>query len=318
MKKILSIICCLAMIFILAGCNLKIPVACATNYPVTYLLGKIGGNYIQVCNLSTNELIQRAKVTDDFHEKLEAADAIFYISSLEPYFSIYQSDIVNAKAQKIDLAQTSAIYKFQRYTTTIVDGQFLTAETPFYDGDHFSNIDTYDRDVALWMDPIAMMSMAATIRDYLVTNYPENAKEFKNNYDELEVELARLDAVFQKLRNDENPISIVTMTPNFTSWQKAYGFRIYPVMLSRFGALPTEAQLNSILERIQMDGVQYIAYEENMPEDLALLYTMIEERLQLKRVNLNNISSLTEESIAANIDYLTLMNMNLAQLEELK
>lgn len=318
MKKVLSVLCSLFILLTLSGCNLKIPTACATNYPVTYLLGKIGGNYIQVCNLSTNELIQRAKATDSFYNHVEESDVIFYVSSLEPWFSIYQSDIIDAKADKVDLARTSAIYKFQRYTTTFVDGQKLTAETAFYEGDVFKNIDTYDWDVALWMDPIAMMSMADTIRDYFVEHYPENAKEFNNNYDELEVELARLDAQFQNLRSDTDPISIVTMTPNFTSWQKAYGFRIYPIMLSRFGSLPTEEQLNGMIEKIRMDGVKYIAYEENMPEDLVKLFTTIEERLQLEKINLNNISSLTEQSIASNVDYLTLMNMNLSQLEELK
>ena len=318
MKKICAMICSLAILLSLSGCNLKIPTACGTNYPVTYLLSKIGGNYIQVCNLSQNEMIQRANVSSTFYTDLEESDVVFYISSLEPWFSIYQSDIIDAKADKVDLAQTSAIYKFQRYTTTTVDGQTLTVESSFYEGDIFKNIDTYEWDVALWMDPIAMMSMADTIRDYFVENYPENAKEFNNNYDELEVELARLDADFQYLRNDEDPISIVTMTPNFTSWQKAYGFRIYPIMISRFGILPTEEQLNIMLEKIRMDGVKYIAYEENMPEDVALLYTTIQERLQLERIELNNISSLTEQSIASNVDYLTLMRMNLSQLEELE
>ena len=48
MKKILLIIS-LLLTTSLSGCSMK-PSACATNYPVYYLLQKIGGDYIDLCN----------------------------------------------------------------------------------------------------------------------------------------------------------------------------------------------------------------------------------------------------------------------------
>ena len=42
------------------------------------------------------------------------------------------------------------------------------------------------------MDPVAMTSMASDIRDYLVQKYPQYKDIFDENYDALELDLARL------------------------------------------------------------------------------------------------------------------------------
>ncbi len=317
MKRIFKILVCLCLIFV-SGCSIDQPKACATNYPVYYLLNRIVGGYVEICNLSTNELIQRAHVVDNFAEELESATVIFTLRPIEPYYEIYADDFANSDATKIDLSQTSAIYEFKRYTNTLVDNQVVTVENNYYEGDIFKDIDMYNQDVTLWMDPISMMSMADTILQYFVKTYPDNAYIFEENYKQLEVELAQLDAAFQSLKDSGKEIKIVTMTPNFGNWQKSYGFGIYPIVLSRYGALPSESQLEAIIARIQQDGVRYIAHEENLPEDMEALFTEIEERLQLTRIELNNISSITEESINSNKDYLTLMYENLAALEALE
>lgn len=315
MKKIF-LVCCL-FLSILSGCEVETPVACATNYPVYYLISKIGGSYIESCNLSKNELIQRAQVSDTFLEDLNDSDLLFYISGLEPYFTVYQDDFNKSSITKVDLAKASAIYKFARTTSMVVDTQEITVESPYYEGEVFKYVDTYDKDLAIWMDPNSMMSMAMTIRDTFVSTYPENAAVFEDNYNKLEIEFAQLDASFQNLKDEKRDIAFVTMTPNFGTWQKSYGFRVYPVILSRFGALPTASQLDAIKERIKNDGVKYIAHEENLPEDIEALYNELIAELGLTRINLNNISSISEDAIQNNKDYLTLMYENLAQLESL-
>ena len=315
MKKIF-LICCL-FLATLSGCKVETPVACATNYPVYYLISKIGGSYIETCNLSKNELIQRAQVSDTFLDDLNDADLLFYISGLEPYFSVYQDDFNKSSITKVDLAKASAIYKFARTTSMVVDTQEITVESPYYEGEEFKYIDTYDKDLAIWMDPNAMMSMAMTIRDTFVSTYPENAAVFEDNYSKLEVEFAQFDASFQNLKDEKRDIAFVTMTPNFGTWQKSYGFRVYPVILSRYGALPTASQLAAIKARIKNDGVKYIAHEENLPEDVEALYNELVAELGLTRINLNNISSISGDAIQNNKDYLTLMYENLAQLESL-
>ena len=107
------------------------------------------------------------------------------------------------------------------------------------------------------------------------------------------------------------------MSASFGNWQKAYGFQIYPVCLSKYGALPSETELEIIKQRIIDDGVKYIAYEPNMTEEMTVLFNQLEDELKLTRVNLNNISSLTPSQLANNKDYLSLMYENLNVLENM-
>lgn len=316
MKKIFLILCLLITVTI-SGCKVETAKACATNYPVYYLIQKIGGSFVEPCNLTKNTLIQRGQVNDSFLEDLEDSDVLFYISGLEPYFTIYQDDIAKAKFDKVDLASASAIYKFERVTTTTLDNQSVSVASPYYEGESFTYVDTYDKDVTIWMDPNSMMSMAKTITEYFSINYPENAEVFEENYNKLEVDLAQLDAAYQNLRNENRKIAFVSMTPNFGNWQKSYGFRVYPISISKYGALPSQEQLEVIKKKIKQDQVKYIAHEENLPADMEELYTRLESELGLIPINLNNISSISEVAIQNNKDYLSLMYENLAQLESM-
>ena len=107
------------------------------------------------------------------------------------------------------------------------------------------------------------------------------------------------------------------MTGSFGCWQKDFGFQVYPVCLSKYGAVPSPAQLESIKNRIKNDRVQYIAYEQNLPEDMLAVFLQLEEELGLKRITLHNISSLTPTQIESGKDYLSLMYENLSVLESI-
>ena len=105
------------------------------------------------------------------------------------------------------------------------------------------------------------------------------------------------------------------MTASFGNWQKTYGFEVYPVILSKYGVLPNETQLAAIKQRIIDDNVKYIVYEPNMTEDMIALFDELQEELGLTRVELSNLSSLTDEELNSGKDYLSIMYENLQVLE---
>ena len=185
----------------------------------------------------------------------------------------------------------------------------------------FAETNTYTNDLFLWLSPIGMLSMAKQIYTNLSSNYAEQAAYFEENYKTLENDLITLDAAYQNLATtlvkENKHIKFVSMTPSFGSWQKAYGIEVYPVCLSRYGALPTESELQIIKDRIIADKVEYIVYEPNMSEKMLDLFSSLEKELNLKRVNLSNISSLTTTQRTDNKDYLTLMYENLAVLNSI-
>lgn len=313
-KALVASFLCLGFI---SGCAEEKPSVATTVYPVQYLVEKIGGNNVTVTNISEDGMIQRAQIKKDYKDILGKADALFYIGGLEPYMDLYIDSIRSSKVDIVNLETKSAIYKFERYTTTYIEDKTTGVESPYYIGDEFKSLDTYDSDPMLWMDPVAMTSMGSDIRDYLSAKYPEYAQIFEENYKALEVELARLDADYQSIKDDKKNISFVAMTPSFGNWQKSYGVKVYPVSLSKYGALPTNDQLVSIKKRIQKDHVKYMAVEQNLPKDMEELQQKLIDELGLIPINMSNLSSLSEADRKATKDYNTIMYENLKMLENM-
>lgn len=313
--------CILITLFLVAslcsGCRPSNPKVVVTSYPIAYLADQIGGDYISVTNITTDTLIQRSQIVDDYESILDHADVLFYISGLEPYMELYLDDIRSSKISMVDLSTISALNQFHRYTSTQLNGEIVTAETTWYEGDVFKDIDLYEKDPILWIDPISMSSMGSTICEWLSDKYPEYEKVFRQNFDQLMNDLARMDADYQELKDEGANISFVSLTPSFGNWQKSYGIKVYPVCLSKYGALPGESQLRLIKARIQHDGVRYIVKESNLPDDMLALHDQLVDELGLISVDISNLSSLSEEEKDSNMDYKSLMYQNLKVLEEM-
>ncbi len=301
----------------LTACTTRRPTICVTNYPVQYLVQRIGGDRADLCMLTNGDIIQQASVVQDYSELIDDAQLIITMGQLEPYWELIRSEARASSAQIIDLVTTSAVYEFKRFTQVSAGGSVVIFESDYYDGIDFKMIDTYDMDPVLWMDPIAMNSMARRIRDWFIDYYPEDQRFFNENFLQLENDLVRLDSEFQILKNRGERIAFVSLTPSFGNWQKAYNVQVYPIMLSRFGALPNARQLDLIKERIMSDGVEYIAFEPNLTPQLRELYTTLKEELNLTQVNLHNLMSLTPNEIEEGRDYLSIMYDNLSFLESM-
>lgn len=318
MKKLQSFLVMMLCALMVSGCaEEQKPQFAATVYPVEYLINKIGENYVGVHNISSDTIIQRAQLKSDYQSILKECDTLFYIGGLEPYMDVYYDDIRSTKVDLVNLETKSAIYKFERYTTTMINGMTTGVEGPYYDGDIFKSTDVYESDPMLWMDPVAMTSMASDIYDSMVAAYPEYEKIFQTNYEKLEVDLARLDADFQKINEEHMEISFVSMTPGFGIWQKSYGVNVYPVCLSKYGALPTTEQLEAIKSRIRADKVRYMVLEQNLPEDMMELQQHLIDELGLIPINMSNLSNISESDQKATKDYLTIMYENLKMLESM-
>ena len=285
----------------LCGCRATHDQVLVTCYPLQYLVEQIAQDRVSCVLLSENTLIQRAQIRDDYQELLAQSDALLYLGGLESYYEAYADEITDSRIEQVNLVDQLGNFPFLRYGEN-------NETQPWYAGDAFDDVDMYYSDPTLWMDAVTMCGMAACIRDYLSERYPAYAQEFADNYDALEIALSRLDARYQQLR--EKQIRVAVMTPNFGHWQN-YGIQVYPVCLSRYGALPDDEQLSVIIETLREDGVQYMAIEENLPQDMIDLRLQIINELGLTPVPLNNISSLSDAQQRAGKTYLTLMQENL-------
>ncbi|MFV0381394.1 MAG: metal ABC transporter substrate-binding protein [Breznakia sp.] len=318
--KITKISICLSLfcsLWMLSACDTKKMSVCTTSYPVAFLVERIGTPQISACNISNNDTIQIAKPNEDFEKQLENAQTLIYISGMEPYFDVYADNIRSKNISYMDIASKLYLYPFGRYTNKPFADDDKPTQEMYYQGDVFDAINVYKKDPAFWMDPMTMLSAAEVVRDFLVYLYPEYTDDFTVNFDELELELTRLDADYQLLEETAQNIAIASMSANFGYYQTAFGIQVYPVSISKYGALPNEMQLAIIKQKMMDENVRYIANEENLNEGMEQLYQELIEELGLIPVTLSNVSSLSDAQRKKNKDYLTIMYENLTVLEGL-
>lgn len=299
----------------LSGCKLSVLRIGVSTYPVEYLVKRIAKDKVTVVNLSEGIIITRANAVANLKSTLEKVDVFFQMGQLEPYISTHLEDIRESNVKVVDLVGSSAVYSFKRYTTDSIGSQEITLISDYYDGASFSSIDMYDSDPYLWLDPITMTSMASSIKKWLISAYPEEKAAFDSNYSSLEIDLAKMDANYQPIR--DKSISFVSIMPSFGNWQKAYGVQVYPVMLSRYGVMPSDTQLEAIKARIRDDGVRYIVKDPLMSEDMLALYTALKTELGLEEIVLHSLAFLSEADIEAKRDYMTIMYDNLSVLKSI-
>lgn len=324
MKRALRILLCLFLVIpCLQGCAERRTKIAYTVYPVGYLIQRIAGNTVPGESIQKSDtIVQRATVRKDYERTLKQSYVLFHIGSLEPYLSVCQNEIDATGVQDEDLSANNAVYDFGRYVKA--DEKKGTPETiePYYQGEAFDYVDTSSKDLSLWIDPIAMMSMGKDIRDWFIQKNPDEESFYSENYRKLEDDLINLDAQYQNLASEVNQnrerIAFVSLTPSFGNWQKAYGFQVYPVVLSRYGVLPDEQQLAIIEKKIRDDQITWIVKEPNLPDDMEKLYERVRKDCSLKEAALSNLSSLSTSENKDGKDYLSIMYENLNTLKEME
>lgn len=325
MNKLFRSLCIIVLCSIMAlpaGCTAVKTQVVYSVYPIGYLLERLAGKTLRYQSIQEPLIVERAQILDDYEDTLSQSQAYFHLGDLEPYLSVTASDVRASGVKVIDLSTMNAIYDFKRYMEVPGKDELEFEELPYYEGDMFSTIDTTEQDLHLWVDPIAMLSMGKDIEKWLVETYPDNKGLYEKHLNTLESDMINLDAQYQnfssQLSQKGNTIRFATMTAGFGNWQKTYGFQVYPIIMSKYGVLPNDEQLKAIEERLKQDNVQYIVYEPNMTDDMKVLFRKVQSDLDLKRIDLSNLSSLTEDQEEDGKDYLSLMYENLSILQTLE
>lgn len=317
MKRLLKLMLCLCMSAVLIGCSGQRRTRIAyTVYPIGYILSRLTGKDVpyQSIQQNTYQMIQNAKIVPDYENRLSRAIILFHIGNLEPYYEVFESSIEDAGVRVVDLSKGNAVYEYGRYESNEDENGNIAFDTvPYYEGPAFDHIDVLRQDLYLWLDPIAMLSMASEIRDWLIGRYPSNANMIEESYSSLQNDLIELDAQYQSLKNN-NGLSLVTMSPSFGCWQKSYGISVYPIVQSRYGVLPDEKQILEMEKTIIENDVDYIVFESNMSEEMTELFYRIQSDCNLTRIELSNLSCLSENEELEGKDYLSLMYQNLSVL----
>lgn len=317
---------CLFLLIIslsLSSCQTKKKKVIYSIYPVQYILSFLAQDIVQMTSLQNEDIItvQAALKKDNSSALLKESGIYFHLGSLEPYNTVLKEEIMmNKQLQSVDLTSSNILFDFGRYVISKKEnGKEKFKVVPYYEGEIFKNIDVEQKDLYLWLVPITMLSMAKKISYTLSQLFPEKKVKLQERLAKLDKELINLDAKLQKLADyliaNNKKISFVSTTCSFGSWQKAYGFEVYPLVLSKYGILPNEDQLLKMEETIRQNNVHYIAHEENLSPEMEVLYKTVKTDLNLKEFTLFNLSSKPNKKDSDKKYYISLMYENYNQLE---
>lgn len=318
LKKLfrLTLLSIISLAFLVACGQKQVEVA-YTVYPVQYLIERIGGDLVTTRAFADNSIAIRSQLSEDYLDIIKTSDTIFTIGGLEPYLDIINNEIKDFDPTIIELGSKGALTPFERYTTAIIDNVEVEVSSRYYDNPVFDNVDTYTNDPYIWLDPIMMTSMANEIYTYFITEIPQSKDYFEKNYDSLIMDLANLDANYAELKKLKG-LSVATILPAFGRYANNYNLRISPIILSKYGNLPSDKQLEVIKARLLNDNVQYLFVEGNLDSDIMEMANSIAEDLEIELVTVYSLSNRTALQVENGEDYLHIMNQNLAELLKLE
>lgn len=141
---------------------------------------------------------------------------------------------------------------------------------------------------------------------------PEHKEAFKANADAYVAQLEALDKEFQAGLKDSPRKDFVTQHAAFGYLAKQYGLTQVPIAGLSPDQEPSAAQMAEIIEFAKEHNVKTIFFETLVSSKVA---DTIAAELGAKSAVLNPIEGLTEEDIAAGLDYLGLMRQNLEALK---
>lgn len=170
-----------------------------------------------------------------------------------------------------------------------------------------------DHDPHIWLDPLRMIEIGEIVKDELVTLNPEKEGEYVENFKALKEDLTTLDEEFtETLETKENKQLLVSHAA-YGYWEERYGIEQIPISGLSSSDEPSQKDLAEIARLAEKEELNYVIFEQTGSNRLA---SIIQEYIHADRLTIHNLEVLTEDNIAENENYLSLMKKNLEVLDQ--
>lgn len=168
---------------------------------------------------------------------------------------------------------------------------------------------TYNQN-ELWLDPSNFLMLSLNIKNGL-NEYIENhylKTEIEEKYENLKLEISNIDANFNLMSASADNNTLVVDSNMFKFLEK-YGFKI----ISLDPTTVTEKNISDVKKLLQNGSISYIFTTDinNLSEDV----TNIKNETNVTITQLYNLSNLTAQNRSDKMDYIRLMNENMALLK---
>ncbi|MER5438519.1 metal ABC transporter substrate-binding protein [Streptomyces sp. NPDC002790] len=270
----------------------------ASFYPMQYLAEKIGGDHVDVTNLTEpGQEPHDLEVSAKQRAQLEESDVAVHLKGLQPSVdeAIDQSDIKT----KIDAGTLTSLEKHG----TEVDGH-----------DHGHAEHTHDEEAAdphIWLDPVKYAEVAEGVGKALEKADPDHAADYKKNTKALVGELDELNTKFEKGLKNTKSSTFITTHAAFGYLAERYGLTEEAINGLDPESEPSAARVKALQKMAKDDGVSTVFYETLVSDKTA---KTLANDAKLKTDVLDPIEGITKKSKGD--DYVSVMESNLAALQK--
>ncbi|MGP3772059.1 metal ABC transporter substrate-binding protein [Streptomyces sp. SDT5-1] len=271
----------------------------ASFYPMQYLAEQIGGDHVDVTNLTEpGQEPHDLEVSAQQRGQLEESDVALYLKGLQP--SVDEAIDQSGIKTKIDAGTLTSLEKHGNE----VDGH-----------DHGHGEETHDEDAAdphIWLDPVKYAEVAEGVGKALEKADPDHAATYKKNTEALTGKLGELDAKFEKRLKDTKTTTFITTHAAFGYLAERYGLTEEAISGLDPESEPSAARVKELQKTAKADGVGTVFYETLVSDKTA---KTLAGDAHLKTDVLDPIEGITPGKSKGK-DYIQVMESNLAALEK--
>jgi zinc transport system substrate-binding protein len=261
----------------------------AAFYPVAYAAQRVGGDRVQVTNLTP--------------AGAEPHDLELTPKQID---QILDADVVFDMGRRFQPAVEKAATERDGPTVTLLDRLPIRAgHKTVAEGDPTA------LDPHVWLDPVLMQHIVRTVQTALTKADPKGRAAYTRNADAFEQQLRELDQRYRTALADCAVHVIVTSHEAFGYLAKRYHLRQEGVAGLSPDAEPDARRLAQLTDLVERDHIKVVFTETLVSPRIA---DTLAREAGVSTDVLDPLEGLTDSDIARGANYITVMNRNLAKL----
>jgi len=265
------------------------PTVVAAFYPVQEAAQRVGGDAVEVVNLTPPGVEPHAlELTPDAVEQIQSASVVLYLGG--GFQPAVEDALSGAEGEAVDLLAL-----------------LNTRPPPPEEAEEGLSVDPH-----VWLAPRLYAEMVDEVAEALAEAAPASASPFQSNASAFQAEIEELDRQYREGLEGCQRDTIVTSHAAFGYLASAYGLTQEPISGVTPEAEPSPARLAELKDLVEREGITTIFTEELVSPEVA---ETLAEEAGVQTAVLSTIEGLTPEQEAAGADYVSLMLENLSTLE---
>lgn len=282
----------------------------ASFYPLQYVAQQIGGNLVTVDNLTPPAAEPHdLELSPAQVREIGTADLVVYLSGFQN--AVDEGVEARAPEHVVDAAGAAGLVEHAEETEEEHAG-----ETEEEHAEHAEEGDEHDHgatDPHFWLDPSKLATVGQAVADELAAVDPEHADEYAAGAQRLGQQLDELDQEFADGLATCQGATLVTSHAAFGYLADRYALEQVGISELDPEVEPSPARLREIGDIVEERGIKTL-YSETLVSP-KVTETLAAD-LGVNTAVLDPLEGLSEDATAAGDDYVSVMQANLAALEE--